>query len=294
MFPSFNARAVGLSLGAEETIDLAASAGFGGADLLVRDLLAAGDRPDELRRKMDGLGLSGGAFPMPVSWRGDEAPFLRDLAELPRLLDAASTLGLSRTATWVMPEVPGPFAHLDPEVARERTAAFHVERLSAIAEALSPYRIRLGLEAIGVARFRSGRTPPFITRLGQLAPVLDPIAARFPNVGLLLDTFHLYASNEPLDSALGRGIGAILWVHVADLPAGVPADPTLLEDHRRGLPGDHGAIDNRGILGVLRDLGYDGPVTAEPLGPCQSLAGLDPRGIAREVARRLRSVWPDG
>ena len=292
MFPSFNARAVGLSLSAAETMELAASAGFGGVDLLVRDLLASGERPGELRRKMDDLGLVGGAFPMPVSWRGDKDAFRRDLTDLSPLLDAASDLGLLRTATWVMPEIPDAFAHLDPEAAREASVAFHVERLSAIAEALAPYRVRLGLEAIGVARFRSGRKPTFITRLGGLGPVLDPIADRYPDVGILLDSFHLFASSEPIDAAMGRGARSIAWVHVADLPAGAPADPALMEDHDRGLPGDHGAIDNRGILAVLRDRGYDGPVTAEPLGQCRSIAGLDPRGTAEAVARALRSVWP--
>ena len=292
MFTSLNARAVGLSLPAAETIDLAAAAGFGGVDLLVRDLLSAGERPGELRRRMDGHGLVGGAFPMPVSWRGDEATFRRDLTDLPRLLDAASALGLLRTATWVMPEIPEIFAYLDSEAAREATVAFHVERLSAIAEALAPYRVKLGLEAIGVARFRSGRMPPFITRLGGLGPVLDPIADRYPDIGILLDTFHLYASGDPLASALALGTDAVAWVHVADLPAGAPADPALMQDEERGLPGEHGAIDNRSILAVLRRRGYDGPVTAEPLGRCRSIAGLDPRGTAEAVARALRSVWP--
>ena len=86
MFSSFNARAVGLaSLSAEEAVDLAASAGFGGVDLMVRDLLRAGTDPAGIRSRMDAHGLRGGAFPMPVAWRGDEAEFRRDLADLPGL-----------------------------------------------------------------------------------------------------------------------------------------------------------------------------------------------------------------
>lgn len=292
MFPSFNARAVGLSLSAAETIELAAAAGFAGVDLLVRDLLDAGERPAELRRRMDDLGLVGGAFPMPVSWRGDATAFREGLAALPRLLDAAAALGLRRTATWVMPEVPESCGGLAPEAARAATVQFHVERLSAIAEALAPHGFRLGLEAIGVARFRSGRRPPFITRLADLGPVLDPLAATHEGVGLLLDTFHLYASGEPLEDALARGVDAIAWVHVADLPAGADPDPAQIEDHERGLPGEHGAVDNRGVLATLRERGYDGPITAEPLARCRSLAGLDPGATAAAVARALASVWP--
>ena len=44
MFTSFNARAVGLTLSASETLRLAAKYGFGGVDLLVRDALDDGVR----------------------------------------------------------------------------------------------------------------------------------------------------------------------------------------------------------------------------------------------------------
>jgi sugar phosphate isomerase/epimerase len=292
MFSSFNARAVGLSLSAAETIEVAASAGFAGVDLLVRDLLADDESPAALRRRMDDLGLVGGAFPMPVSWKGDEATFRRDLAGLPRLLDAASVLGLMRTATWVLPEIPDRFAGPSEANARASTVALHLERLGPIAEALGRYGMRLGLETIGVERFRSGRTPPFITRLGGLGPILHPLASEHPGVGLLLDTLHLYASGEDLQDAIGGRVESIVWVHVADLPAGASGERAVIEDHERGLPGEHGAIDNHGILRALGEGGYDGPVTAEPLARCHSLAGLDARTTADVVVRAVRSVWP--
>jgi sugar phosphate isomerase/epimerase len=118
------------------------------------------------------------------------------------------------------------------------------------------------------------------------------LASGHANVGLLLDTFHLYASGERLEDAIAGRVGSIVWVHVADLPAGASGERSLIEDHERGLPAEHGAIDNRGILRALREGGYDGPVTAEPLARCRSLAGLDARTTAGVVARAMRSVWP--
>ena len=106
MFRSFNARAIGLELPVGTTLELAASAGFEGVDLLVRDLLDAGDDPIEVRARMDNLGLRGGAWPLPVRWRGEPELFCGDLGRLPQLAEAASTLGLDRTGTWVMPEIP--------------------------------------------------------------------------------------------------------------------------------------------------------------------------------------------
>src|SRR5262245_3444473 len=102
MYASLNARALGLDLTAVETIGLASSAGFGGVDFLVRDLVEASIDPGSLRARMDDLGLRGGAWPLPVAWRGDAPTFAADLARLPRYAEAAQVLGLSRTGTWVM------------------------------------------------------------------------------------------------------------------------------------------------------------------------------------------------
>ena len=56
-----------------------ALAGFDGVDLMVRDLLDAGDDPRAIRARMDDLGLRGGAFPLPVHWRGVAEEFAGDL-----------------------------------------------------------------------------------------------------------------------------------------------------------------------------------------------------------------------
>lgn len=288
MFPSFNARAVGLTLPAGRTIEIAARAGFVGVDLLVRDLLDAGDDPASLLARMEGLGLRAGAFPLPVDWRSDAASFSRDLAALPRLADVAAVLGLGRTGTWVTPDLfPAPDG---PEY--RATLDLHVERLGAIADVLAPRGIRLGLEVIGVERSRTRGTPRFITRLSDLGPILSALAPR-RNVGLLLDAFHLHASGESIEEALRAGVPSIVWVHVADLPPGAPIGRDRIEDSRRGLPGEHGAVENRAVLTALRDGGYDGPVTGEPLGRCRTLSGRTPEEVAALVATSLRSVWPE-
>jgi sugar phosphate isomerase/epimerase len=287
MFSSFNARAVGLpALSAEETVELAAGAGFEGVDLLVRDLVRSGVDPRAIRARMDDLGLKGGAFPFPINWRGDEATFRLDLEGLEPVLEAASILGLATTGTWVMPELPAPQAD------RAEVAALHVRRLGTLARLLDGYGIKLGLEVIGVESFRTGRGEPFVARLGDLDRELGAIWAEAPNLGILLDAFHLYAADEPIEAGLAWGIGRVCWVHVADLPPDGPADRSKIIDANRGLPGENGAVDLRGFLARLAHEGYDGPVTVEPLANCRGLAGLDPRGVADRVKRSLDSVWP--
>jgi hypothetical protein len=53
MWTSFGARALGLELSAEATIDLAATAGFAAVDLLVRDALLSGSAVRALRCRLD-------------------------------------------------------------------------------------------------------------------------------------------------------------------------------------------------------------------------------------------------
>jgi sugar phosphate isomerase/epimerase len=289
MFMSLNARALGLDLSAEETLELAAGAGFGGVDLLVRDLVDAGADRARLRARMVALGLRGGAFPLPVDWRGTAEAFARDLARLPALAAAAAELGLTRTGTWVMPETPG---RPDDPLARAATAALHVDRLGRVARALDAHGIRLGLEVIGVASSRTGRGAPFVTRLADLDGVLAAVWDEAPNLGVLIDAFHLYAAGEAVEAGLRWGVGRVVWVHVADLPASAPADRAAVRDHERGLPGEHGAVDCRRLLARLAEAGYDGPVTAEPLAGPRTLGRQTPGQVVRRVAASLRSVWP--
>ncbi len=295
MFTSFNARAMGLDLSAEQTLDMASVAGFDGVDLLVRDLVERGEDPATVRARMDDLGLRGGAWPLPVNWRGDAEGFSRDMARLPRLAEAARMMGLLRTGTWVMPESPDHPEGDDPTVLathRASLVALHVDRLGAIARILAQHESRLGLEVIGVATSRTGHGVPFVHRLMDLDFLMDVLCKESPNVGILLDGFHLYAAGESIEAGLVWGVERIVWVHVADLPASSPQDRAQILDQERGLPGENGAVDSGRLLARLDDLGYDGPVTAEPLSACKSLANLGPEGKARAVVAALRSAWP--
>ncbi len=291
---SFNARALGLSLNAEQTIDLAAAHGFDAVDLLVRDVIASGTAPATLRRRMDDRGLRGGAWPLPMNWREENGRFAEDLQRLPRFAEAAAMLGLSRTATWVLPETPrAPHGERECAAHRAEVMRWHVERLGAIARILAEHGTRLGLEVIGVTSFRSGKGLPFVTKLGDIGPLLDALREEGADVGLLVDAYHLFAAGESVEDALVCGIEPIVWVHVADLPLSAdPHDLAAIRDNDRGLPGENGAVPCRDLLRLLAERGYAGPVTVETLPGCRSLADLTPDQVARKTAEALESVWP--
>jgi sugar phosphate isomerase/epimerase len=243
---------------------------------------------------MDDLGLRGGAFPMPVHWRGDAARFTDDMPRLPRQAEAAAILGLARTTTWVMPETTErPESPSDRAAQHAAVVQWHVERLGAIARVLDTYGIPLGLEVIGVASSRTGRGHPFICRLADLDPILGGLLDEAPNFGILIDGWHLYAAGESVEAGLVWGIERVVGVHLADLPKSAPHDRAAMKDDDRGLPGENGAIDSKAIVQRLNDLGYDGPVVAEPMPRCRTLAGLQAEEMVQRIAVSLRSVWPD-
>ena len=51
-------------------------------------------------------------------------------------------------------------------------------------------------------------------------------------------------------------------VDLNDAPIGIAVDEQI--DNRRELPAATGVIDAKAFLGALKEIGYDGPVRAEP------------------------------
>ncbi len=91
--------------------------------------------------------------------------------------------------------------------------------------------------------------------------LLNMVAA--PNLGLLLDTWDLVACGGTIESLRKLPAKQIIAVQVADMPAGVA--PPDLDEKSRLLPGgENGQIDVAGFLRLLRELGYEGPVTVKP------------------------------
>lgn len=289
MYLCFNARALGLNLSPKESLDLAAEAGFDGLDVPLRDVLDAGLDAASFRRQMEDRGLRPGAFPLPVDWRGDHEILVRDLRRLPRLADLALELGLKATGTWVLPCLPA----AAPTQGPEDWLDWHVDRLGSIAKVLADRGIGLGLEVIGVRSSRPEGSTPFLHRLTDLGPLLDRLAAETPNVGVLIDAFHLFAAGEDVDATVDRWGHRVLWVHVADVREGEDDDRGSIVDHRRGLPRVGGPVPCGHLLGRLEARGYDGPVTVEPFRDRGDPEPVDARAWARDAAEAARRIWPE-
>jgi len=262
-------RMLGLGGSARTALKLAADHGFSGVELLVRDLVETREPLEDLGRLRDDLGLVGGSWPLPVAWRGERSAYLKDLKRLPTFADAAARIGLDRTGTWVPPEC----LLEDPERPAAALSPGEVlERLDRIAEILAAYGQRFGLEPLGAwpkGRFQAARAPLGVRGLG---PLVERLRARHPNVGLVVDLFHLDAAGETPADGLRWGTAAILAVHLADRRAadskadsGSDSDRSPPVDEDRTWPGAIGRIPCVEWLRRLRHAGVSGPLFAEPV-----------------------------
>jgi 2-keto-myo-inositol isomerase len=83
------------------------------------------------------------------------------------------------------------------------------------------------------------------------------------DIGLLIDTFHFYVGEntlEDLEKIPPERISLIHFHDAADLPR------NKLGDEDRLYPGE-GVIDLGGFCKVLRDKGYEGPLSVELINP---------------------------
>ncbi|WP_169979606.1 sugar phosphate isomerase/epimerase family protein [Tautonia rosea] len=296
MSPSLSLRMLGLRFDALSAIELSAQFGFRGVELLIRDLIEQNSDLETLASRMADLGLRAGSWPLPVDWRGDEDRFRRDLSQLPSFARVASQLGLDRTGTWVLPEV------LDPDVIErdqpgDAAIAWHLDRLGPIAKILNDHGHRLGLEAIGVASFRTGRGFRFIDRLEALRPLLGALRDQGCDVGLIVDSFHLYAAGESVEIVRRFEPDEVISVHLSDVLDSATDGLESLRDNQRSLPTAEGPVPNRSLLRILSECRYDGPVYPEPVvgGGLRQAMGdevADWKQVVQNAAEALDAIWP--
>jgi sugar phosphate isomerase/epimerase len=237
----------------DQAVAAARTGGFDGLEMAIAHVADLIDQHgiDAIRKKFTDARIRPAAFGLPVEWRKDEARWRGDLDKLPRLAKAAHALGVRRTATWVLP--------MSNERELDENIAFHIDRFTPIARILADHDIRLGLEFIGPKTLRDSQKHAFIYRMFDMLHLARKIG---PNVGLLLDVWHLYTSHGTLDDVKKLKADDVVYVHVNDAPKNVAIDDQM--DNVRDLPGATGVIDIAGFLRALKQIGYDGPVTPEP------------------------------
>jgi 2-keto-myo-inositol isomerase len=184
------------------------------------------------------------------------------------LADVASEVG-----TNVL--VPVPSFVTSEDVSMEKVESSTVSSLEKLAKVCGD-DINLGVEFLG---FRNSS----LNTLQNAIRVINKVD--LPNVGLTIDTFHMYISESKV-SDLGKiGKEKIFLVHVNDSE---PGDLRNLTDSNRLFLGE-GVIDLEHFRDSLVSLSYDGYVSIELLRP--EYWDRDPEQVAREGRKGLRKIF---
>jgi sugar phosphate isomerase/epimerase len=244
---------IGVSASQREAIELAARYGFEsvGADGTFLASLSDDQLP-ELKSFMKAKGIVFGAAGLPVEFRRDDDQFREGLKGLPKFSAGLQRAGVARATTWLMP------CHDTlPYLQNYRQ---HVTRLREVARTLKEHDVRLGLEYVGPRTSWANRRYTFIHTLAEMKDLIAEINTG--NVGLVLDSWHWWHAGDTVADLLALQGSEVIAVDLNDAPASIPKEQQ--SDGRRELPCATGVIDVGAFLKALNEIGYDGPVRAEP------------------------------
>lgn len=279
MFKSLSPGTIGVRATLTEGLAYAAAGGFQGLDSGIQAVAERVEEKgaDHVVGLFEEAGLKIGVWGLPVAWNGPDDAYQEGLEALPALAAAGTEVGALRVSQWVPPA--------SDERGFRENFRWHVGRLRPICEILKDHGCSLGLEFIGPRTIRLDKPLGFIYTMDGMLGLCEAIGTG--NVGLLLDCWHWYTGLGTLSDLRALVPEDVVHVHVNDAPSGV--DVTEQIDNRRALPGETGVIDLVGFLKVLKEIGYEGPVTPEPFS--QRVRELPAEEAVRETGAALDGAW---
>ena len=245
--------AIGVKANQQQAIDYAARFGFDCVDADGSYLARLSDTElgsllDDMKSKKVGWAIAG----FPVEFRKDDAAFADTMQKLPAYAKALRRAGVERVTTWIMPS----------EAARTYLTTFRVysKRMREAATVLGDENIRFGMEYIGPRTLLNAQRYPFLHTMAEMREFIAEINR--PNVGVVLDSWHWYTSGDSKADLLSLKASDVVSVDLNDAPKDIPVEKQI--DGSRELPAATGVIDVKTFLSSLKEIGYRGPVRAEP------------------------------
>jgi len=272
-----NPSAIGVSLNNDQLLEKASELGFD-AIVLNTGELASWDKTKVAAYKglMLENSISAGASGLPIEFRGATERFENDLERLAKQLPNIHAIGVNRMSTWIMP--------CHDALPYEENMEQHAIRLRMVANLLDDYDIRLGLEYVGPKTLRESKKYPFVSNLKELKELIDHMGA--PNAGVQLDTFHWYCAGESKADLLSLSADDVVTVDLNDAKSGRTRNQQL--DWERELPATSGMIDLKTFLEALKEIGYKGPMRAEPFN--RELNNMDDLEALKKTKQSLEAT----
>ncbi len=280
MFKNLNLNCINIhNFTIPEGLELAKTYGYKGLDLdpIRLEKLVQQKSIEYVKALLTDTGIKPGGWWLPMTWSDTDTVYNEQLSNLPTFAKLYADLGCYRCCTGVQPgDNSRPF---------KEQFEFCVKRLRKPAEILKSYGHSLGFEFIGPATRRAAYKYHFIYTIDGMLAFASAIGTG--NIGLLMDVYQAYTSHANLDDWKKLSKEDVIYVHLCDAPNGIDIEQQM--DWSRELPGETGVIPLVEILHILKDVGYDGPVTPEPYN--KKLEGIAPQEAARIVSEATDKVW---
>ncbi|MEX2617204.1 MAG: sugar phosphate isomerase/epimerase family protein [Alphaproteobacteria bacterium] len=245
-------------------------AGFSGVEIFATELEPAGHDPATVGRMAADAGLAVTTFMPFREFEGLPEPLRTkafDRAE--RAFDIMQALGtgLLLVCTNVSPDA-------QPGTARA------VDDFRELGERAAARGVRIGVEPLAWGRYISDYRDGWdiIRRVDH------------PNVGIVLDTFHVLGLDLPVDAIREIPGEKIFDIQITDMTPRLDRDLMTWSRHHRCLPG-RGAYDLVPFVRAVEATGYDGVMSLEIFD--DGAVTETPQRIAEEGLRSLRGLLAD-
>lgn len=269
---------IGVNAGQLDAIALAQAHGFQSVDPDASFLAGlTDDTLAELRGQMTQAGIVWAAGDVPVNFRNDDAAFRAGMKALPAMAKSLQRADVDRVGTWLM------FGSND--LTYTQYGALMAGRLREIANVLGDHGLRFGLEYVGTWSAWTSVQHPWVHTMAETLELIDTIDRS--NVGLVLDSWHWYHALETAEDITALKNEQVVVVDLNDGTAGL--DRKAMQDTTRELPAATGVIDVGAFLGALADIGFDGPVRAEPFSA--ALNAMDNEDAVAATAAAMKKAF---
>ena len=232
---------------------------------------------EKLMEKMKANDITWGSTNLPVDFRNDEKKFREDMATLVSTAETVAGVGGTRMNTWIMPT--------HALYTYNENFRLHRNRLKEAANIIGHYGIRLGLEYVGPKTLMARSKYSFIRTMAEAKELIA--AMDESNVGFVLDTFHWYTAGENKSDLLTLDKEDIVTVDLNDARTGFEVDEQT--DGKRELPLATGVIPIKEFMEGLVQIGYDGPVRAEPFN--QPLRDMDDEAAVKATYDAMKKAF---
>lgn len=272
-----NAGAIGVALDYERLLGAAKYYEFEAVVPPINECYAWSNQKTVLELdRLQQLGLQWGVPNLPIAFRQSHAQFEKDFKRLKTHLHRLEAANIKALSTWVMPT--------HASLKYDENMKLHVSRLQQVAQLLADANIKLGLEYVGPKTLRESQQYPFISSLREVKELIDRIGQS--NVGVQLDAFHWYCAGESKADILSLKAEDIITVDLNDAVKARTREEQL--DWERELPGATGVVDLKSFLEALVEIGYDGPVRAEPFN--EKLNKLENQEALEQTSKALHKA----